>query len=134
MANIVNPKPFLNELTGKSVQVKLKWGMEYRGFLVSIDNYMNLQVIILTYNSEIEAKDFCNYEFSILGRWCLRYKDRRRAGDDQPTLFCLANRVKFFLGCKPSKLDSCKSQYDCRLRSNVVCSLTLMRTKEGLWL
>ena len=56
MANIVNPKPFLNELTGKSVQVKLKWGMEYRGFLVSIDNYMNLQVIILTYNCEIETE------------------------------------------------------------------------------
>lgn len=27
----VNPKPFLNELTGKSVIVKLKWGMEYKG-------------------------------------------------------------------------------------------------------
>src|SRR4051794_29693198 len=27
----VNPKPFLNELTGKPVIVKLKWGMEYKG-------------------------------------------------------------------------------------------------------
>ena len=27
----VNPKPFLNELTGKMVIVKLKWGMEYKG-------------------------------------------------------------------------------------------------------
>jgi len=27
----VNPKPFLNELTGKPVVVKLKWGMEYKG-------------------------------------------------------------------------------------------------------
>jgi hypothetical protein len=27
----VNPKPFLNELTGKTVIVKLKWGMEYKG-------------------------------------------------------------------------------------------------------
>ncbi len=26
----VNPKPFLNSLTGKSVMVKLKWGMEYK--------------------------------------------------------------------------------------------------------
>ncbi len=26
----VNPKPFLNSLTGKPVQVKLKWGMEYK--------------------------------------------------------------------------------------------------------
>ncbi|KAA0066721.1 putative small nuclear ribonucleoprotein F [Cucumis melo var. makuwa] len=26
----VNPKPFLNNLTGKTVVVKLKWGMEYK--------------------------------------------------------------------------------------------------------
>lgn len=31
MATPVNPKPFLNELTGKPVMVKLKWGMEYKG-------------------------------------------------------------------------------------------------------
>lgn len=40
----VNPKPFLNDLTGKPVIVKLKWGMEYKGFLVSVDSYMNLQL------------------------------------------------------------------------------------------
>ncbi|KAJ0557344.1 putative sm-like protein Lsm6/SmF [Helianthus annuus] len=40
----VNPKPFLNNLTGKPVIVKLKWGMEYKGFLVSVDSYMNLQL------------------------------------------------------------------------------------------
>lgn len=40
----VNPKPFLNELTGKVVVVKLKWGMEYKGYLVSVDAYMNLQL------------------------------------------------------------------------------------------
>lgn len=40
----VNPKPFLNQLTGKQVLVKLKWGMEYKGFLVSTDAYMNLQL------------------------------------------------------------------------------------------
>lgn len=40
----VNPKPFLNELSGKPVQVKLKWGQEYKGFLVSVDAYMNMQV------------------------------------------------------------------------------------------
>ncbi|KAH8113424.1 hypothetical protein DFH11DRAFT_1857136 [Phellopilus nigrolimitatus] len=39
-----NPKPFLQELTGKSVYVRLKWGLEYRGFLVSTDGYMNLQL------------------------------------------------------------------------------------------
>ncbi|KAF8334453.1 hypothetical protein F5887DRAFT_990725 [Amanita rubescens] len=40
----VNPKPFLQELTGKPVFVRLKWGLEYRGFLVSTDGYMNLQL------------------------------------------------------------------------------------------
>ncbi|GAA96649.1 uncharacterized protein L969DRAFT_97006 [Mixia osmundae IAM 14324] len=41
---ITNPKPFLQDRVGKPVQVRLKWGMEYRGYLVSIDNYMNLQL------------------------------------------------------------------------------------------
>ena len=27
----VNPKPFLNDLTGKPIIAKLKWGMEYKG-------------------------------------------------------------------------------------------------------
>ncbi|XP_062522577.1 small nuclear ribonucleoprotein F-like [Corticium candelabrum] len=40
----VNPKPFLNSLTGKPVIIKLKWGMEYKGYLVSFDGYMNLQL------------------------------------------------------------------------------------------
>jgi small nuclear ribonucleoprotein F len=44
MINPVNPKPFLNDLTGKPVICKLKWGMEYKGFLVSVDSYMNLQL------------------------------------------------------------------------------------------
>lgn len=30
----VNPKPFINDLTGKQVIVKLKWGMEYKGALL----------------------------------------------------------------------------------------------------
>lgn len=41
---ILNPKPFLNGLTGKPVVIKLKWGMEYRGYLVSVDSYMNVQL------------------------------------------------------------------------------------------
>merc|ERR1719430_2727374 len=40
----MNPKPFLNGLTGKPVLVKLKWGMEYKGYLVSVDGYMNMQL------------------------------------------------------------------------------------------
>lgn len=43
----LNPKPFLNGLTGKPVMVKLKWGMEYKGYLVSVDGYMNMQVWII---------------------------------------------------------------------------------------
>lgn len=43
-AMALNPKPFLNQLTGKPVIVKLKWGMEYKGFLVSTDGYMNALV------------------------------------------------------------------------------------------
>ena len=43
----VNPKPFLQELTGKPVFVRLKWGLEYKGFLVSTDRYMNLQVCLI---------------------------------------------------------------------------------------
>jgi len=38
---VVNPKPFLAGLSGKPVAVRLKWGMEYRGVLVSVDSYMN---------------------------------------------------------------------------------------------
>jgi len=42
----VNPAPMLLELTGQPVVVRLKWGnaMEYKGFLVSVDSYMNLQL------------------------------------------------------------------------------------------
>jgi len=41
---VINPKPFLADLTGKTVRVKLKWGMEYQGTLCSSDAYMNLQL------------------------------------------------------------------------------------------
>ena len=44
MTTIVNPKPFLTDLAGKAVNVKLKWGMEYTGTLLSFDSYMNLQL------------------------------------------------------------------------------------------
>ena len=40
----MNPIPFLYELIGKSVLVRLKWGIEYKGVLVSFDKYMNLQL------------------------------------------------------------------------------------------
>uniref|UniRef100_A0A8C0H0C3 Sm protein F n=1 Tax=Chelonoidis abingdonii TaxID=106734 RepID=A0A8C0H0C3_CHEAB len=37
-------KPLLNRLTGKLAMVKLKWGMEYKGYLVSVNGYMNMQL------------------------------------------------------------------------------------------
>ena len=47
----INPKPYLNGLTGKPVIAKLKWGMEYKGYLVSTDNYMNLQVCVNVFHA-----------------------------------------------------------------------------------
>ena len=41
---VVNPKPFLNGLLGKAIICKLKWGQEYKGYLISIDGYMNIQM------------------------------------------------------------------------------------------
>ncbi|XP_053880591.1 small nuclear ribonucleoprotein F-like [Malaclemys terrapin pileata] len=40
----LNRKPFLNGLQGKPVMVKLKWGMEYKGYRVSVDGYTNMQL------------------------------------------------------------------------------------------
>ncbi|KAK3315224.1 hypothetical protein B0H66DRAFT_337234 [Apodospora peruviana] len=41
----INPRPFLQELVNQDVLVKLKWGeTEYKGRLVSIDSYMNVQL------------------------------------------------------------------------------------------
>ncbi|KAJ1679707.1 Manganese transporter smf1 [Spiromyces aspiralis] len=40
-----NPKPFLQELAGKPVFIKLKWGYGYRGSLESIDSYMNIKLV-----------------------------------------------------------------------------------------
>lgn len=41
---LVNPKPFLADLVGKNVRVRLKWGQEYQGKLASSDAYMNLEL------------------------------------------------------------------------------------------
>lgn len=41
----INPKPFLKTLLNKPVVVRLKWNkLQYKGTLVAIDNYMNLQL------------------------------------------------------------------------------------------
>ncbi|KAK0651517.1 LSM domain-containing protein [Cercophora newfieldiana] len=41
----INPRPFLTGLVNKDVIVRLKWNeAEYKGRLVSIDSYMNVQL------------------------------------------------------------------------------------------
>ncbi len=61
MKTPLNPRPYINELVGKKILVRLKWGMTYTGkfnslihpdislfvnlgFLVSVDQYMNVQL------------------------------------------------------------------------------------------
>ncbi|KAF7543492.1 hypothetical protein G7046_g9989 [Stylonectria norvegica] len=41
----INPRPMLQDLVDKDIVVRLKWGeTEYKGRLVSIDSYMNIQL------------------------------------------------------------------------------------------
>jgi small nuclear ribonucleoprotein F len=41
----VNPRPMLQDLVDKTIVVRLKWGQtEYKGKLVSLDSYLNLQL------------------------------------------------------------------------------------------
>ncbi|KAJ2617379.1 U6 snRNA-associated Sm-like protein LSm6 [Coemansia sp. RSA 1365] len=40
----VNPMPFLQSLINNLVVIRLKWGQEYKGILVSTDQYMNVQI------------------------------------------------------------------------------------------
>jgi len=41
----INPRPMLQNLVNEEVVIRLKWGQtEYKGRLVSIDSYMNIQL------------------------------------------------------------------------------------------
>ncbi|CZR51893.1 related to snRNP protein SMX3 [Phialocephala subalpina] len=41
----INPRPMLQNLVNEEVIIRLKWGQtEYKGRLVSIDSYMNIQL------------------------------------------------------------------------------------------
>ncbi|KAI9841765.1 MAG: hypothetical protein M1838_003426 [Thelocarpon superellum] len=41
----VNPRPMLQSLVNEEVIIRLKWGQtEYKGRLVSVDSYMNVQL------------------------------------------------------------------------------------------
>jgi small nuclear ribonucleoprotein F len=65
MSTKINPTPFLFSLTGKKVIVKLKWGLEYKGVLLSSDKYMNIQLL----NTEEWQNDECK---GILGEILIR--------------------------------------------------------------
>lgn len=52
----------MQELTGKLVYVRLKWGLEYKGFLVSTDGYMNLQVRVYCPPQSLYAPTDCSYD------------------------------------------------------------------------
>jgi small nuclear ribonucleoprotein F len=41
---IINPKNFLASLVNKKILVRLKWGIEYKGILVSFDDYINIRI------------------------------------------------------------------------------------------
>ncbi|KAJ1464971.1 small nuclear ribonucleoprotein F [Baffinella frigidus] len=43
-AIIISPKKFLKSLEGHRVLIKLKWGMQYRGNVVSSDSYLNIRL------------------------------------------------------------------------------------------
>ncbi|GFU07034.1 hypothetical protein TNCV_2517431 [Trichonephila clavipes] len=41
---VVTPKPFMKNLIGKWVNVKLRWGLEYRARLALFDAYINVEL------------------------------------------------------------------------------------------
>ncbi|KAK7756479.1 hypothetical protein SLS62_001705 [Diatrype stigma] len=63
----INPRPMLQDLVNKDIVVRLKWGeTEYKGRLVSIDSYMNIQLT--------NAQEFIDQKFtSDLGQILIRY-------------------------------------------------------------
>lgn len=67
----VNPRPMLQELVDKTVSVRLKWGeTEYKGKLVSMDAYMNLQLA--------NTQEFIADKFTAdLGQVLIRYDFQR---------------------------------------------------------
>ncbi|KAI8634489.1 hypothetical protein F5Y19DRAFT_213077 [Xylariaceae sp. FL1651] len=78
----VNPRPMLQELVNKDIVVRLKWGeTEYKGRLVSIDGYFNIQLT--------NAQEYIDQKFtSDLGQILIRCNNvlwikRADAGDVQ---------------------------------------------------
>ncbi|ODQ80034.1 hypothetical protein BABINDRAFT_13619 [Babjeviella inositovora NRRL Y-12698] len=76
-----NPKPFLKSLINRPVIVRLKWNMtEYKGTLISIDSYMNLQL-----DEAVEYVD--GVKKDLLGELFIRCNNVlyiREAAEDKP--------------------------------------------------
>uniref|UniRef100_A0A5F8G5A8 Sm domain-containing protein n=1 Tax=Monodelphis domestica TaxID=13616 RepID=A0A5F8G5A8_MONDO len=56
----LNCKLFLNRLSGKLLIVKLKCRIEYKGYLISMDGYMNIQLKILYTKLSKDNSQECN--------------------------------------------------------------------------
>ena len=55
MQGVVNPKPFLMDLIGKQVVVKLKWGMEYKGEWLRLRRLLHHPLYLLLASFKIFA-------------------------------------------------------------------------------
>lgn len=62
----LNPRPMLQGLVNKDVIVRIKWGQEYSGRLVSVDSYMNIQL------SGAEEKSPDGHDGGVLGQVLIR--------------------------------------------------------------
>lgn len=84
--NPINPRPFLDEVTGRWVSVKLKWGWELRGILKSSDAYMNLHV---------NTKYYVDPEFRGMGQWRKQRIIRRNIDQVNHDLYLRCNNVLY---------------------------------------
>ncbi|KAF8332759.1 uncharacterized protein EI90DRAFT_3288937, partial [Cantharellus anzutake] len=74
----VNPKPFLQNLTGKPVFVRLKWGLEYKGYLNYSDPLNNLvDSWRMLRNSRMINRMEClgRYSFGVTTYWKSLWKE-----------------------------------------------------------
>lgn len=69
----VNPKPFLNNLTGKPVIVKLKWGMEYKGNFLWSQNLFSVLQPHSHFLQFLLFFFFCFLHVFILGLFCYHF-------------------------------------------------------------
>jgi small nuclear ribonucleoprotein F len=84
----INPRPFLQDLVNKDVLVRLKWGeTEYKGRLVSIDSYMNVQ---LSNTEEYIDQKMTGALGQVLIRWVVSFAPAASSLTREP---CQANDV-----------------------------------------